>query len=201
MSGILLCASPVLGRLILPCGDVLTPDSAGYANATYIDNMGRGRARLPAIVAQARCVEDVPVAISYARNESMPFAVKGGGHSAAGYSLTKGGLVLDMSQLNASAVERGPAGPKLHVQAGARFGQLYARLKGTGLLFPGGGCSDVGVSGYVLGGGLSFLSRAYGLASDNLLSARLVLANGTVRNCSAGAHSELFWALRGALIE
>ena len=148
---LLLVGCAAHASLVLPCGDVLTPADAGYANATYIDNMGRGRERLPAFVARARCAEDVPAAIAYARSRKMSFAVKGGGHSAAGYALIKDGLVLDMALMNSSDVEHGPAGSTLYVQAGARFAQLYARLNGTGLLFPGGGCSDVGVSGYVLG--------------------------------------------------
>ena len=185
----------------LPCGVALTLSDVGFGNATFIDNGGAGRLRQPALVVLAKCAEDIPVAMQYARANKLGFAVKGGGHSAAGYSLAPGGLVLDMSLMNASRVDRDPAtgAPTLWVQAGALFGDLYARLNGTGLLVAGGGCSTVGVCGFVLGGGLSFLSRAFGLAIDNLVRVRIVLANGNLLSVSGDdpSQADLWWALRG----
>ena len=183
-------------RLVVPCGEVLLAADAGFANATRIDNEGAAANRKPAVVVLAACAADVVKAIVFARAESLSFQVKGGGHSAAGYCLAPGGLVLDMSRMNESK----RSGDALHVEAGAIFGDLYSHLDGTGWLLAGGGCSTVGVAGFVLGGGLSFLSRAYGLASDNLLSLELVTADGrgpfTV-SATDPAQAELFWALRG----
>ena len=190
-------ASLLAGKLNLPCGNVLYPGDPGFENATRIDNGGSAEDRVPSVIVQASCAEDVPVAMAFAREAGIALAVKGGGHSAAGYCLVKEGLVLDMSLMNASRINDDGPEPTLTVQAGAIFETLYSRLVDTGYVFPGGGCSTVGVTGFVLGGGLSFLSRAYGLASDNLLSLRLVTANGTALNCSDTEHAELFWALRG----
>ena len=183
-------------RLVVPCGEVLLAADAGFANATRIDNEGAAANRKPAVVVLAACAADVVKAIVFARAESLSFQVKGGGHSAAGDCLAPGELVLDMSRMNESK----RSGDALHVEAGAIFGDLYSHLDGTGWLLAGGGCSTVGVAGFVLGGGLSFLSRAYGLASDNLLSLELVTADGrgpfTV-SATDPAQAELFWALRG----
>lgn len=185
----------------LPCGSILVPGEPGFANSTYIDNGRAGRLRQPALVAQAECTEDIPAAMAYAQRNGLAFTVKGGGHSAAGYSLAPNGITVDMSRMNASRVEYDPVtgAPLLWVQAGARFGQVYERLNKTGLILAGGGCSTVGVSGFTLGGGLSFLSRAYGLAIDNLVSLRMVAPNGTVLNISGdGSHqTDIWWALRG----
>ena len=187
-------------HLVVPCGSVLYPSDAGFANVTRIDNEGAAANRTPAVVVLAACAADVVKAIVFARAASLSFAVKGGGHSAAGYCLAPGGLVLDMSRMHASEIVTAGSGAVLQVEAGAIFGPLYSHLNGTGWLLAGGGCSTVGVAGFVLGGGLSFLSRAYGLASDNLLSLELVTADGrgpfTV-SATDPAQAELFWALRG----
>ena len=194
-------ARGVLSQLSVPCGTVLHPSDAGFANATAVDNGGAAKLRQPAIVVRARCVDDIPAAMQYAQRNKLGFAVKGGGHSAAGYALIAGGVVVDMSLMNASRVRAEPATgePVLWVEAGAIFEQVYARLDKTNLILAGGGCSSVGLAGFMLGGGLSFLSRAFGLGSDNLLSMTLVAANGTVLRLSSTdpAVADLWWAVRG----
>jgi FAD binding domain len=89
--------------------------------------------------------------------------------------------------------------PHLVVGAGARWREVYAELlrQNITLLPVGGGCPEVGVGGFVLGGGWSFLSRSYGLAADNLLDVSMVCANGSVVRASPSQHADLFWALRG----
>ena len=201
---------------LLPCGFVLMPNDPAFVNATYIDNGGAAAVRQPSMVVMAQCPGDVAPAMAFAQTHNLSFTVKGGGHSAAGYSLTRGGLVLDMSGMNSSRVLRATpwdtegrddemevGDPMLFVEAGAYFGMLYERLNSTGLILAGGGCSAVGVSGFFLGGGLSFLGRAYGIGSDNIVSIGIILANGTQVRVSAATAREseeledLWWALRG----
>eukprot|EP00658_Telonema_sp_P-2_P029586 TRINITY_DN22488_c0_g1_i8.p1 TRINITY_DN22488_c0_g1~~TRINITY_DN22488_c0_g1_i8.p1 ORF type:complete len:694 (+),score=141.72 TRINITY_DN22488_c0_g1_i8:147-2084(+) len=198
---LLLLLAPALGSLPAfnpPCGNVLYPGQRAFTEDTAIDNGLAGKKRVPAMVVEAVCVQDVAATMAWAKNHSIPFAVKGGGHSAAGYSLAKGGVVLDMHLMNQSrVVDADGQSPTMVVQPGARFEQVYGRLDGTGLLFIGGGCSSVGVGGFMLGGGISFLSRTFGLGSDNLLAIHMVAPNGTTLRCSDTENTELFWALRG----
>ena len=195
------CICSASASLNLPCGTVLTPEDKGYSNATYIDNGGAGRERLPSLVVMAECAEDVPVALKYAKSNNISFSVKGGGHSAAGYSLVRDGITVDMSLMNASRIETDAATGDsiLWVQAGATFGHVYSRLNDTGLILAGGGCSTVGVSGFMLGGGLSFLSRAFGLGVDNVVSLRMVTVDGELITVSDQNETlaDLWWALRG----
>ena len=84
------------------------------------------------------------------------------------------------------------------VGAGARLGQVYEDLQDHGLTIPGGTCPSVGVAGLTLGGGLGILGRTYGVTSDRLIGAEIVLADGGILQCDEHHHEDLFWALRGA---
>src|SRR5471030_2052718 len=134
------------------------------------------------------------------RPNGLRLTVKGGGHSATGYSLNAGGMVIDMSLLKAISLDL--EHKVLTVQMGLRWSEVYTYLQdtGTGLIPIGGGCSSVGLAGFIQGGGYSFVSRSYGMSADNVRSATLVLADGSVRTVgidSSGEDGELFWALRG----
>ena len=85
------------------------------------------------------------------------------------------------------------------VQAGARLGHVITQLDSQGKrAFSTGTCPGVGVSGHALHGGYGFSSRKYGLATDWIVGAQMVLANGTLIHVSAMEHPEVFWAIRGA---
>lgn len=178
-------------------GRVLPPGSADYAAQSQIDN---GRVQLrPAMIVLADSPADVTTTLRFARRHGLRLTAKAGGHSATGYCLNSGGIVLDFSLMKAMRLE----GDTLRVQAGARWIDIYDFLqaKGEGLIPIGGGCAPVGVSGFVLGGGYSFVSRSYGLSIDNLIALTIVDVDGNVRTVSAESSSpddvDLFWACRG----
>ncbi|HEX7182839.1 MAG TPA: FAD-binding oxidoreductase [Thermoanaerobaculia bacterium] len=179
-------------------GYVLQPGEPGYSAAIAIDN---GRVdRPPAAVVFPFGVEDVRRTVRFVRDNNIPFTILSGGHSATGYCLNRGGLVLDMSSMGAMKLDAGRQ--VLRVQAGATWQDVYNYMQrsGTGLLPVGGGCLSVGVPGFVLGGGMGFLSRSLGMSIDNLLSIVLVTADGEVKRLSTestGDDAELFWACRG----
>src|SRR5262249_57055907 len=77
-------------------------------------------------------------------------------------------------------------------------GQVYDALGERALVIPAGSCPSVGIAGLTLGGGLGILGRKYGLTSDQLVAAQVVLADGRVVECDDDHDQELFWALRGA---
>jgi hypothetical protein len=152
-------------------------------------------------VVQANSVGDVQATLRFARNRGLRLTTRGGGHSATGYCLNSGGVVLDLSLMTAISLER----ERRHVtvQMGARWRDVYVYLieSGTGLIPIGGGCPTVGIPGFMQGGGYSFVSRSYGMSIDNLVAMTLVTVDGAVHRLSADAPSpidcDLFWACRG----
>jgi hypothetical protein len=172
-------------------------DSYEYRDTIAIDN---SRAEvLPLAVVMPTSDTSVACALNAARACGIPFSVISGGHSAQGYGLSRRGLTINIRHLNSTKVTWQGGEAVLTVGAGARYRNVYEATHRAGGLVPvGGGCPDVGVAGFVLGGGWSFLSRSYGLAIDTLLRVRLVLPNGTAVDVSASSpDAELWWALRG----
>jgi FAD/FMN-containing dehydrogenase len=119
--------------------------------------------------------------------------VRSGGHCFAGHSSTSG-VVVDVTLMDRVSPDDG----LVTVGAGARLGAIYDRLQSDGRALPAGTCPTVGIAGLALGGGLGVLGRRYGLTSDRMVSAELVLADGGVLTCDETHDSDLFWALRGA---
>lgn len=175
------------GRLVLP-GD------ADYATARQLYNTRFDRLR-PAAVAYAEGVEDIRECLRFARDHGVRVAIRGGGHSYAGWSSGDGRLIIDVSPLDTVAADGRDA---VDVGAGARLIGLYRTLNRAGRTVPAGSCASVGVAGLALGGGHGVTSRAYGLTCDNLMAATIVTADGTVREVDARREPELFRALRGA---
>lgn len=180
-------------------GYVVGPGSPDYDRAVAIDN---GRTRTPpAYVVFARSAPDVARTIDFARYLELPMTVRGGGHSAAGYCLNRGGVVLDLSLMKAMALDRDT--DRLRVQMGALWSDVYSFVatEAVPLIPVGGGCLTVGLPGFLQGGGYSFVSRSYGLGSDNVTEIKLVDAAGHLRTLTADAPAEadrdLFWACRG----
>jgi hypothetical protein len=180
-------------------GYVLQPGDPGFGPVIQIDN---GRVNLqPQLVVMANGVEDVVTALRFAQTNQAKFTVIGGGHSAAGYCLNTGGMVLDLSLMNSIRLDARMG--RVNVQMGARWNDVYVFLMqgGTGLIPIGGGCPTVGIPGFMQGGGYSFASRSYGLSIDNLHSLTIVTPDCEVRRISDASQSkeerDLFWACRG----
>lgn len=151
----------------------------------------------PHPVAILRCstTKEIVAALAWARQRGLPIAVRGGGHSFPGYGSCDGGAVLDLSPL--SRVEVDPDLRVAGVGGGATWAQVDAAAANFGLAMPGGVVSTTGVGGLTLGGGIGWLSRAWGLACDQMLGAEVVLADGSVRHVDQASEPGLFWALRG----
>jgi FAD/FMN-containing dehydrogenase len=173
-------------------GRVLLPGSDAYERARkpFIARFDEVR---PQAVVRCETAEDIAEVISFARRRGIETAPRSGGHSLAGYSTTPG-IVVDVSPIDAVVVADGV----VRVGAGARTGDLSLRLFEHGLAIPTGTCPSVGIAGLTLGGGIGMLGRAYGLTLDRLVAARVVLADGSLVDCSADEQPDLFWALRGA---
>ena len=150
----------------------------------------------PSFVAFPKSVQEVKRCLQVAVNTSTPVAIKSGGHSFAGYStIESDGFVVSLQKMNGVTHKD----DKVTVEAGATWRDVYSTLDNTGFVAVGGCVPAVGIGGYILGGGYSMLSRAYGgLACDKALSFTMVTADGkeAVR-ASIDENNDLFWALRG----
>ena len=174
-------------------GELIRPDEDGYEEHRLVWN-GMIDKR-PALIARCASLQDVVRTVNFAREEGLLLAVRGGGHSFAGFSTCDEGLVLDLSLLN--RVEVDPERRRARAGGGVTWGGFDAATHVHGLASTGGLISTTGIAGLTLGGGIGWLQRKCGLACDNLLSVELVTASGAVVRASAGENPELFWALRG----
>ncbi|MBO9635379.1 MAG: FAD-binding oxidoreductase [Chitinophagaceae bacterium] len=180
-------------------GYVLQPGDPDYEKALQIDN-GRIQFR-PALIIFPAVVNDVRIGMRFAIRHHLPLSIKGGGHSAAGYCMNEGGVVIAMKNLNKISFD--PKKETLTAQMGVIWYDLYKYMQntGTGLIPIGGGCPTVAPPGFMQGGGYSFVSRSYGMSIDNLLSLKIITPDGELRHI--GLHSsdkediDLFWACRG----
>ena len=149
----------------------------------------------PALIAQCATAEDVAAAIRFAREHDLPLAVRGGGHNGAGLGSVDDGVVIDLSPMKSVSVDA--ATRTVRVGGGCVWGEVDAATQPHGLAVPTGIISTTGVAGLTLGGGHGYLTRKHGLTIDNLLSARMVLADGSQVTASADENPDLFWGIRG----
>jgi FAD/FMN-containing dehydrogenase len=174
-------------------GAVIVPGDAAYDAAASIYN--RQFRSQPALVIRPVDARDVARALTLAQVHGYDVAVKGGGHSIAGYSAIDGGILIDLAALD--RVDRDPESRSVTVGGGVRAGALTTVTLEAGMVVPLGDSPDVGVAGLTLGGGIGWLSRKFGLTLDSLESAEVVLADGTIVTAGQDDHADLFWALRG----
>lgn len=174
-------------------GRVVGPTDQGFDAARAVWNGMIDRR--PAAIVRARHVDDIAPTIAFARAHGLHLALRGGGHSVAGHGSVEGGVVLDLGDLNGVVVD--PAARTVRVEAGATLADVDAATAPHGLAVPTGVVSGTGVAGLTLGGGVGWLTRAHGLAADNLLAVDLVTADGEHLTADAERHPDLFWALKG----
>jgi len=182
-------------RAELPAfGDrLIGPDDPRYDEARALFNAMIDK--LPALIARCETPDDVAAAIRFARDHDLPFSVRGGGHNWGGLASVDEGLVIDLSPMKAISVD--PATKTVRVGAGCVWGEVDAATGPHNLAVPTGIISTTGVAGLTLGGGHGYLTRRHGLTIDSLLSAKMVLADGSQVTVSADEHPDLFWAIRG----
>jgi FAD/FMN-containing dehydrogenase len=133
--------------------------------------------------------------VSFAREDGVELAVRGGGHSLAGHGVSEGGIVLDLSDMRALEIDERDR--TAWAQTGLTGGQYTAAAGAHGLATGFGDTGSVGIGGLTLGGGVGFLVRKHGLTVDNLLAAELVTADGELVHVDDETHPDLFWAIRG----
>ena len=175
-------------------GEALAPGDAGYDDARIAWN-GMFDDRRPALVVRCAGVADVMRAVEFARSQNLEVAVRGGSHSIPGFSTTDGGIVIDLSAMQGVRVD--PQAGTARAEGGAQWGPFDHETQAFGLGVTGGLVSTTGLGGFTLGGGIGWLVRKHGLASDNLISADVVTADGRLVTASADENPELLWGLKG----
>ncbi|CAM6107603.1 unnamed protein product [Calypogeia fissa] len=153
----------------------------------------------PAAIVFATSVAQVQNAVKCAVQLNIGISPRSGGHSYEDYSLggRDGVFVVDLGGLTSFSYDS--ATKTAIVGAGFRLGPLKLALWNAGkVTIPSGNCPSVGVAGHALGGGWGFVSRKFGIMTDSILSAQVVINDGSVVTASATQNSDLLRALKGA---
>src|SRR4026208_798178 len=174
-------------------GRLIEPGDKDYEEARKVYN-GMIHKK-PRLIARCADVADVINSVDFARGADPLAPTRGGGHNAGGLGICDDGLVIDLSPIKYTRVD--PEASTVTVGGGCTWGDVDHATHVFGLATPSGIVSTTGVGGLTLGGGIGHLTRKCGLSIDNLVSADVVLANGTFVKASADENSELLWALRG----
>jgi FAD/FMN-containing dehydrogenase len=174
-------------------GEIIEPGDAGYdAKRAVFNGMFDRR---PAAILRPTGTADVVRAIGMAQTSGVPFAIRGGGHSVAGFSSCDGGIVLDLRSL--ASVRIDPGRRTARVAGGVDWGAFDREAQQFGLAVTGGRVTSTGVIGFTIGSGSGWLERKLGLACDSVISADVVTADGDVVIASEDENEDLHWALKG----
>jgi len=176
------------GRLIVP-GDPV------YETARRVFYWNPATERRPRVIVQCATEEDALRAVEFARRHQLEVATRGGGHSHLGWGCSNG-VVIDLSGMKRLLID--PSRRIARAEGGVLSGEVAAVAGRHGLAPVLGQCPGVGATGVILGGGLGWLSGLHAASCDNLLSARLVSADGHVLTADSEHNPDLFWGLRGA---
>src|ERR1700674_257160 len=175
-------------------GEIVLPGDPDYDRSRVVWNAIADRH--PSIIARCAGPDDVIAAVRFARDQDLRIAVRGGGHSVAGFSTCDGGIVIDLSLMRGVTVD--PQRQVAVAQGGAHLGQLDKQAQEFGLACPVGVVGHTGVAGLTLGGGMGRLQRKLGLTIDNLLGVDIVTAEGRLLHVSNDENADLFWGILGA---
>src|SRR5215831_9530399 len=149
----------------------------------------------PAAVIFPESATAVAAAVGYAAKHGMRVAAQGTGHNAGPLGSLADTVLLRTDRMRGIQID--PVARIARAEAGAVWLDVVQAAAGHGLAALAGSSPDVGVAGYTLGGGLSFLGRRYGLAANNVVAAEVVTADGRLVRTDREHETDLFWALRG----
>lgn len=174
-------------------GQVVAPDDKEYDQARTV--FYGGFDRRPSAIIRVADTKDVMRAVTLARETGLELAIRSGGHSVAGHSVSDGGIVIDLR--NMKALEIDTQNRTAWAETGLTAGEYTIAAGEYDLATGFGDTGVVGIGGITLGGGVGFLLRKNGLTIDDLLAAEIVTAEGQILHVNAETHPDLFWAIRG----
>jgi FAD/FMN-containing dehydrogenase len=153
-------------------GEVIFPGNPAYEAERKVWNGSFDC--YPAAITRCVDAEDVRAAVNFAREQAMTLSVRSGGHSIPGHSTNDGGLVIDLSNMKTITID--PVRRTARLEPGLTWGEVAKTLQPFDLAMTAGDVVSVGVGGLLLGGGIGWMVRAYGLTIDRLRSVELVTA-------------------------
>src|SRR5215216_755343 len=172
---------------------VIAPGDVEYDQARTL--FYGGMDRHPAVIIRVKGADDVVRVLKLARETGLPLAVRSGGHSVAGHSISEDGIVLDLAGMRDLQID--VEGQTAWAEAGLTAGEYTTAVAADGLATGFGDTGSVGIGGLTLGGGVGYLVRKYGLTIDDLLAAEIVTADGQILHVDQDMNPDLFWAIRG----
>ena len=174
-------------------GRVIAPDDVRYDEARAV--FYGGIDRRPAVIVRVADATDVSRVVSLAQETGLELAVRSGGHSFAGHSVSDGGIVLNLSDMKALQIDA--QARTAWAETGLTAGEYTTAADAYSLATGFGDTGSVGIGGITLGGGVGYLVRKHGLTIDSLLAADIVTADGQSLRVDVERHPDLFWAIRG----
>jgi FAD/FMN-containing dehydrogenase len=174
-------------------GELVLPGTDGWDEARTAWNLAVDQE--PEAVVLAESARDVAETVKAARAAGLRVAPQGTGHGATSLGDLSGTILLRTIRMRRVDVD--PHDRRARVEAGAIWQEVTDAAAEHGLAALAGSSHDVGVFGYSLGGGLSWLGRKHGLAANSILAAEIVDAEGRCRRIDNSNGEELFWAIRG----
>jgi FAD binding domain/Berberine and berberine like len=174
-------------------GEVVLPGQPGFDDARQAFNLAADQE--PAAVVFAGSARDVAAAITFAADHGLRIAAQGTGHNAMPLGPLTDTILLKTHRMN--RVDIDPLAQTARVEAGTVWSDVVQAAAKHGLAPLPGSSGNVGVAGYTLGGGVSFLGRKYGLSASNVRAIEVVTADGQPRRADREHEPDLFWALRG----
>jgi hypothetical protein len=174
-------------------GRLATPNDSDWDQARAAWNLAADQR--PAAVAFVESGDDIAAAVRFAAENGLRVAAQGTGHGAVALRSLEETILVKTERMRGIEVDAGTQTAR--VEAGVLSVELAEAAAGNGLSFLPGSSPDVGVTGFTLGGGLSWFGRRYGFACNRVRAIELVSADGERRTVDADNESDLFWALRG----
>lgn len=164
---------------------ILFPSQPAYA--ARIESYWCNNAKLrPSCIFQPQSADEVSRAVTALAKANQPFAVRSGGHTNwAGSNNIDDGVTIDLGLLNSTVYDS--TCQTAHIGPGGKWKDVYAELEKHGRTVAGGREAEVGVAGFLLGGGNNFHAARYGWACDNVIAYEVVVADGSIIIAEAGS--------------
>ncbi|KAJ8508275.1 hypothetical protein ONZ45_g9434 [Pleurotus djamor] len=182
---------------VLSPAQIAYPTAALYAAQQSTYYSGEQAAQQPSCRVMPNDANDVSAIIQFATQNGCQFAVRSGGHMNWEGSSNIGpqGFTIDLENL--TDIQLLNNSTTVTIQPGLRWSDVYGFLQPYHLHTTGGRSSGVGVGGFLIGGGVSFLSLEHGFGSDTIIDYEVVLSNGSIVHANENERSDLYWALKG----
>jgi FAD/FMN-containing dehydrogenase len=174
-------------------GKVVTPEHGAWETARRAWNLAVDQ--LPAAIVYVESPADVAAAARLATKTGLRIAAQGTGHNAAPFGDLSDTVLIKTERMRGVRID--PISRIARVEAGVLSLELVEAAAPHGLAALAGSSPDVGVIGYTLGGGISWLGRKLGLAANSVVAVELVTADGSIVRADRDNEPDLFWAVRG----